>query len=164
MTKPTGREKAWICKPTSSDNVELTVYAMTESGKKKMGSHVFRTLRLPNPSAFLVYTDKQGETYLCPSTDKQPTRNDLLNSKRVLAQYADGLLKANFTVTGFTIYAQDATGGVTPVSSNTDKITPSQMTVIKGKKRGSRLVIEDIRAKGPDGVVRELSPISIAVN
>ena len=38
------------------------------------------------------------------------------------------------------------------------------MTVIKGKKRGSRLVIEDIRAKGPDGVVRELSPISIAVN
>lgn len=164
MVKPTGKEKAWICRPTSSANVELTVYAMTDAGKKKMGSHIFRTLRLPNPSAFLVYTDKQGETYLCPSTDKQPSRNDLLRSQRVLAQYADGLLKANFTVTGFTIYAQDATGGVTPVSSNTDKITPSQMTVIKGKKRGSRLVIEDIRAKGPDGVVRELSPISIAVN
>ncbi len=163
MIKPSGKQKNWICRPTSASNVELTVYANTEDGKKKMATHIFRTLRLPNPSAFLAYADKRGETYLYPSTDKEPTRDDLLRAKEVVAQYADGMLQANFTITGFTIYAQDATGGVTPVSSNSSKLTASQVKVIKGKKRGSRLVIEDIRAKGPDGVVRDLSPISIAV-
>ncbi len=163
MIKPSGSQKHWICRPTSAANVELTVYANSEGGKKKMATHVFRTLRLPNPSAFLVYSDKRGETYLCPSADKEPSRDDLLRSREIIAQYADGMLQANFTITGFTIYAQDATGGVTPVSSNSGKLTASQVKVIKGKKRGSRLVIEDIRAKGPDGVVRDLSPISIAV-
>ncbi len=162
MIKPSGKQKHWICRPTSAANVELIVYAKGEDGsKKKMATHEFRTLRLPNPNAFLTFTDKRGEIYA--TADKEPSRDDLLRSREVIAQYADGMLKANFTIVGFTIYAQDATGGVTPVSSNSSKLTASQMKVIKGKKRGSRLVIEDIRAKGPDGVVRDLSPISIAV-
>ena len=129
-----------------------------------MGTHNFRTLRLPNPSAFLLYADKNGEEYLHPSTDRVPSRSDLLRSKKIIAQYSDGLLQANFDIVGFTIYAQDATGGVTPVPANNEKITATQMNVIKGKKKGQRIVFEDIRAKGPDGVIRELGAVSVGVN
>ena len=38
------------------------------------------------------------------------------------------------------------------------------MNVIKGKKKGQRIVFEDIRAKGPDGVIRELGAVSVGVN
>ncbi|MBO5850504.1 MAG: gliding motility protein GldM [Paludibacteraceae bacterium] len=164
MIKPSGKQKYWICKPTSSGDVVFNIYAKTDGGKKLMGTHNFRTLRLPNPSAFLLYADKNGEEYLHPSTDRVPSRSDLLRSKKIIAQYSDGLLQANFDIVGFTIYAQDATGGVTPVPANNEKITATQMNVIKGKKKGQRIVFEDIRAKGPDGVIRELGAVSVGVN
>jgi hypothetical protein len=43
--------------------------------------------------------------------------------------------------------------------SNSGSFTAQQKNIIRKAKRGGRVIIEDVRARGPDGTVRKLNDI-----
>jgi len=67
-----------------------------------------------------------------------------------------------FNIIGFDITA--VIGGFEKKETSMDnKVTPNQKTLMTSIKAGGKIIIENIKAKGPDGTVRNLSPISIKV-
>ncbi|MDR0828574.1 MAG: gliding motility protein GldM, partial [Prevotellaceae bacterium] len=89
----------YICRPSSYDGVTISVTANVDGRSISMGSQKFRVRALPNPTIFLRYKNAAGDvvTYN-PDINKGGLTRQALQSCDVIAEYADGLLQASFTV------------------------------------------------------------------
>ena len=103
----------FICRPSSYDNVVVSVFAKVEGKSVPMGSGKFRVRALPNPTAFLRFKDANGNMVLYnPTVNKniKLTRKNLAEADMV-AEYEDGLLQAAFNISSFTVNISDGRGG-----------------------------------------------------
>lgn len=153
----------YICKPTSSSEVKINVSADLDGKFVSMGSSSFRVKSLPDPAPFLRYTDDNGNVVdYNPNIDgykKAPNKKQLLAAK-FIAQYADGLLKANFRIANFEMVATGR-GGNTTKSSPTNAFSEEQLSLMKALKPGQLIFFKNINCVGDKTTTLSYPPIPI---
>lgn len=76
----------------------------------------------------------------------------------------DGLLDTKFKVVGFETVFFDSMGNAIPEVSDGANFSQRQKQSFQRLSRGKRFYISRIRAIGPDGITRDLSPMEVIVN
>ena len=141
---------------TSSPGSDITINVSgSYQGKTvSLGSEKFRVKRLPKPMPSLSVAGSE-------LTGGKIARSKLLNSNAtVVASYGeDALIKADFTVQSFQIYAQGKY-----LQSNGPHYSAEQLALLKTLSMGTPVMFLGIKAKGPGGVVLDLRPISFVLN
>ncbi len=74
------------------------------------------------------------------------------------------MLNIDFQVLGFETVFFDQMGNAIPEVSQGAAFSQRQKDQFKRLSRGKRFYISRIRAKGPDGIERVLSPVEVIVN
>jgi len=146
----------WIITPgEGAKSVKISVNAELDGKMQPMGSQEYRVKALPDPQAYFSARDKEyaSGSNIAPSTLTH-------NTGVITASYGpDGLLDLPFKVTKF----RTIINGVT-TESNGNKFTRDQLNQIGKLKKGGLVVLQDIRAVGPGGQEKRLSPIILTLN
>ena len=148
----------YILRPTQDGEIYINVFAKIQGNNQKMGGGAYRVKYIPDPKSFLQYTDGGGVAR--QTQDDNLTKRTLLSEGILLiASYgADELIKANFNVTSFTMVSpngsEDARGA---------RFNGKMRSYINNLEGGDFLILKNIKAVGPDGKTRSLSPIQIQI-
>ncbi len=115
---------------------------------KQMGSMQFRCLPVPDPYA-TVGGMKGGSI----------NKTTLLSQRIVKAQLDNFVFNLTFPITGFTVSAT-IQGFTEEVSTTGAQITAQQQNIIRQLKPGQKVYFENVKARAPDGGIRNLGSIS----
>jgi gliding motility-associated protein GldM len=140
----------FIIRPARDGEIRINVFAKIDKKDLAMGGANYRVKYLPDPKAFLQPNDAGAKPirggFMAPG---------LLKTSSLVASYGnDELVKANFTVTGFTMIAK----GLTPQTVSGSRLSTNFVDKLL---KGDILMINNIKAVGPDQRVRDLGSISI---
>lgn len=154
-----GRE--WIIKPLySNKDATIKISAKTEDNKViPFGSKVLRVRSLPDPSSYIEL--KEGSNIKRFKGGRISKQELLRIIDNLSAAIDDNILDIKFDIQRFTVIYFDSMGNAMMEVSNSNKFSDRQIRQIKAMKRGTRLYITDIIAKGPDGSTRKISPMEI---
>ena len=149
------RAGEYIVKPgVQGEKATVSVYAKIDGVSKLMTRMDFRVKDLPTPIA-KIQGSRGGKANL--------TVGQLTGLKIVEAEAEDFLFEVEFQVTSFTIGFNDAAGIWVEREAKSNKFNSQQKAIFRTMRAGQRMSIENIKAIGPDGKVRTLSPINITV-
>ena len=112
---------------------------------QSIGQKKFRVRPVPSPTAFLRL--ENNELYN-PDLEGVKLRRRDLYSATVVAEYADGMLNANFTVKQFTLYIQQGAGWDN-LTVKGNKLTDKEVDRLKKLKAGQKFYFGDIQYTGP---------------
>ncbi|MDE6206341.1 MAG: gliding motility protein GldM [Muribaculaceae bacterium] len=155
---------SWIARPTQiGKDATVTVTAQMDGRAVTMADTKFRVRKLPDPTPFIAYTDAQGnvEHY---RGGRPIAKAMLLAANGLQAAIDDGLLDTPFAVESFETVFFDSSGNAMPEVSAGATFSQRQKQQFQRLSRGKRFFISRIRAKGPDGTTRDLSPMEVIVN
>jgi hypothetical protein len=76
----------------------------------------------------------------------------------------DDLLNVTYTVVSFSTVFFDSMGNAIPEVSAGSKFSERQKEQFKRLKPGKSFFISNVKAKGPDGITRDISPMEVALN
>lgn len=141
----------WIVRPIKGDlngkRTKISVVAEVDGRKKEMGSVVFRVKTVPDPVAKVG--DKKG--------GKMP-KTVLLAQRGVFAEIENFDFKMPFKVTSFDVTA-NIKGYEVVETTKGNRFSAAQKDLIRKLRRGNRVTFENIKAKGEDKILRNLSPL-----
>jgi gliding motility-associated protein GldM len=142
----------WAVKPNAvGTDVQVVVQSVDGGRTINHGTRNFRVKPLPKPEA--RFGGKNTGTI---------TRNSAVAQAGVFAVLPDFDFDLQWQVTGFTILFSDRMGDIeAPSTSST--LTQQQKDILNRLTRGKDLIIKEIKAKGPDGKIVDLSPIVLKV-
>ena len=146
----------YIAKPTEvGGQAVITVSAENEGRIQEMGKFNFRVRKLPDPTAFIAFTDANGAEnhFRGGSLSKQV----LMGAPGIGAAIDDGLLNIAFRVQSFETVFYDAMGNAVPYKSQGADFSDQQKGQMRTLSRNKRFYITNIHATGPDGIERTLS-------
>ncbi|HLP05600.1 MAG TPA: gliding motility protein GldM [Paludibacter sp.] len=148
----------YIIKPMQDGEIYINVFAKIQGTQMKMGGGAYRVKYIPDPKSFLQYTDGGG--VVRQTQDDNLTKKTLLSESVVLiASYGpDELIKANFSVVSFTMVSPN---GIEETRGA--KFNSKMRSYISSLEGGDFLILKNIKAIGPDGKLRSLSPIQIQI-
>jgi gliding motility-associated protein GldM len=154
----------WIAKPTGIGKPCLiSVSAMMDGRSRQVAQMNFRVRPLPEPRAFILYTDNSGiERRYKGGTGFSKAK--LLTTPGIIAALDDDLLEVNFSVLSFKTLIYDSMGNTMMEDSNGSHFSDRQITQIRGLVRGKRLWVSAIKAVGPDRVEQLLPPMEVIIN
>lgn len=160
----TRQGNTWIAKPTTvGKDAEITVTAKQDGRTSQVAQMSFRVRRLPDPTPYIVYTDASG-TQQQYKGGVPISKNALLNTGKLYAAIDDGLLNVEFKVKSFRVDIFDQMGNVMPEDSQTADFSERQLQKLRNLQKGKTFFITRVKAIGPDGIERTLSPIEIILN
>ena len=136
----------------NSKNTTISLYATIGGTERLMGTTKWRVKQVPDPVATIAGTS---------GGDIQRSR--LQAEDGVAAVLEDFDFDFKYTVTQFTIYVTNREGYTNPYASTTNRFTSEQKEQFKRLIPGSILYIDNIKARGDDGSVRPLKPISFKI-
>ncbi len=144
---------SWAVKPNAvGQNVQVIVTADMSGKPMQFAPYEFRVKPIPPPVA--VFAQKStGSVQRATAAAQQG----------VYAVLPDFDFDLNYTVTGFTVLYSDNRGDFEETSTNSN-LTSKQKELIGRLTRGKNLIIKDIKALGPDGKVKELSPVILKID
>jgi len=143
----------WLAQPrTVGENAQIIVSANINGKIQGFPPVEFRVRRLPDPEARFANM-KEGNVLRSVASAQQVVTAVLENFEFDLT----------YTVTGFTVSVNDKGFEIT-AESNNNRITDKQKSLIGNLKAGQKLIIEKIKAVGPDGRTRDLNPIILKIN
>ncbi|MCH4895464.1 gliding motility protein GldM [Marinilabiliaceae bacterium JC040] len=143
----------YIVRPISSTrSCDISVSSKIGGKVKHLQTLKFRVKTVPNPIAAI--SKKSGGAI---------SKGLLQASWGVSAILKDFDFNMKFNVTGFTLYTIGSGGYVKEARSNSARFTQEQKNIIKRCKRGQRLIIDDIKAKGPDKRLRKLQSLTFKI-
>lgn len=154
----------WVARPDKVGvDATVTVSAEIDGVRQNVASSTFRVRRLPDPAAYITLTapDGTGNRY---RGGKPISKSALASAPGIGAAIDDDMLDIDFRVLGFETVFFDQMGNAIPEVSQGADFSPRQRDRLKRLSRGKRFYISRIRAKGPDGIERVLSPMEIIVN
>ena len=154
----------WIARPAKvGENATITVTANIDGRPQTVATSTFRVRKLPDPTAFLSVTGANGakDRY---KGGKPIAKSVLTSIPGIEAAIDDDMLNIYFQVLGFETVFFDQMGNAIPEVSQGANFTQRQRDQFKRLSRGKRFYISRIRAKGPDGIERVLSPMEVIVN
>jgi len=143
----------YIAQPrTVGQNAEIIVSANIDGKVQTFPPVEFRVRRLPDPEARFANM-KEGTVLKSVASAQQVVTAVLENFEFDLT----------YTVTGFTVSVNDKGFEIT-AESNNNRLTDKQKGLIANLRAGQKLIIEKIKAVGPDGRTRDLNPIILKIN
>ncbi len=149
--------KAWVVRVRqgSGNSAVITVRAkMPDGNVKVMGKKDFRIKSVPDPVP--SFAGKRP-------TDNRVKKTELTAAQGVLAKLDDFDFDMKFTITQFKVVM--IING-TPVDKlvKGNKVNSDIKKILKKARKGQMVLIENIKAKGEDGTIRNLPPISLKVS
>lgn len=131
---------------------------ITANGSQ-VGIMKFRIRKLPDPAAFMIVGGNQYK-----GAPKRISKGALLSASGVGAALDDGVLDIPFTILSFTTVFVDQMGNAIPEVSNGNTFSPRQIEKFRELKPGKTFFITNIKAKGPDGITREIPSMEVRLN
>ena len=154
----------WVAKPSKvGQEAVITVTAQNEGRSVVVANTVFRVRQLPDPMPFIAYQDEKG-TARKYKGGAPFSKAYLLKAGGLSAAIDDDLLNVSFRVLAFETVFFDSMGNAIPEISEGANFSQRQKEALRRLGRGKRFYISRVRAVGPDGVERTLSPIEVIVN
>lgn len=154
----------WKARPTQvGAECVITVTAAIDGKSQTVSASTFRVRKLPDPTAYIAYKDNHGNEVRYKGS-RPLAKSILLSAEGVEAAIDDDLLNVQYTVLDFETIVFDSMGNAIPEKSNGSKFSERQKTSFRRLSRGKRFYISRVRAKGPDGIIRDLSPVEVIVN
>lgn len=135
-----------------TEKAYITVSATVDKVVKVMGTAEFRVKKVPNPMATVA---GKNEGLI--------SKNELMAEQGVFAEIPDFDFEMKFKVLSFVVSTSSG-GFIVDRAANGDRFTQEQRDLFKGLNKGNRLYIDNIVAKGEDGLTRNLSAISFKIN
>lgn len=156
---------AWVAHPSKiGADAVITVSAQIDGRTQTVGSMTFRVRKLPDPSPFLAVKDAQGNTVHYKGSPKRISKAALMATETLGAAIDDEILNVSYTVVSFSTVFFDSMGNAIPEVSNGANFSPRQKEQFRRLKPGKSFFISNVKAKGPDGVTRDISPMEVALN
>lgn len=135
---------------TGGNKAVVSVFAKFGNEKKKMGEAEFRVKRVPDPVA--KFGGKTGSANI--------SRSDLTTALGLIADLENFDFNLKFQVISFDISVLEGQF-IKTKGSNGNMVSPEQKDMLKNVKPGNKVFIENIKVKGEDGSIRDLSPINL---
>lgn len=150
---------AWVARPAQvGAECVITVTAEIDGVRTNVGSYTFKARKLPDPTPYIALGG--DNRFKGGRLDK----TTLMNAGGLHAAIDDGLLDIEFKVVSFETITLGSMGEAIPEISSGSAFSERQKASFKRMKRGTRFFISRVKATGPDGVTREISPMDIIVN
>ena len=131
---------------------------ITANGREA-GVMKFRIRKLPDPAAYMIVGGNQYK-----GAPKRISKGALLSASGVGAALDDGVLDIPFTIVSFTTVFVDQMGNAIPEVSAGAGFSQRQIEKFRELKPGKTFYITNIKAKGPDGIVREIPSMEVRLN
>lgn len=155
----------WIARPTKvGDNAQISVSASLDGHSQSVGSMTFRIRKLPDPTAYIAMKDASGNPVSYKGAPKRISKAALMAAEGLQASVDDGILDVSYTVVSFSTVFYDSMGNAIPEVSDGSKFSARQKEQFKRLKSGKNFFISNVKAKGPDGITRDISPMEVALN
>lgn len=153
----------WIARPGAvGKDAVITVNANIDGRNTTVAKNTFRVRKLPDPTAYIAFNDGKGN--IDHYKGGRPFSKTLLTSAPGLeAAIDDGLLDTKFRVISFETVIFDSMGNAMPEVSNGANFSERQKQAFRRLQRGKRFYISRIKAVGPDGITRDLSPMEVII-
>jgi len=153
----------WIARPAGvGKEAVVTVTANMDGRSVNVATSRFRIRKLPDPTAYIAITDAEGN----PAHYKggRPiAKAALIAAPGLEAAIDDGLIDTKFNVVSFQTVFFDSMGNAMLENSQGAAFSPNQKNRFRNLKRNARFFITNIKALGPDGITRDLSPVEVIV-
>ena len=147
----------YIIRPTQDGEINISVYAKIDGKDLPMGGGSYRVKYIPDPKSFLQYNDAGNIPRVIQ--DGVLTKRTLKSGVTVIASYGqDELIKANFTVTSFTMVTIFGS-----VNTSGSKLNSRMLSDIDKLEGGDILTLKNIKAVGPDGKQRSLGLVQVQI-
>lgn len=155
----------WVAHPAKvGEDATVSVTAEMDGRPMKMTETKFRVRKLPDPTPFIAFQDKDGNTSHYKGGGRGISKTLLLSAPGVEAAIDDDLLNISFNVLSFETVFFDSMGNAIPEVSNGAQFSQRQKDSFRRLSRGKRFYISRVKAVGPDGITRDLAPIEVIVN
>jgi len=149
----TGSNGSFNVTVSTVGKVTVTVSGMQEGGKTTvLGTNEFRIKRIPPPR--VKFAGKSGG-HLGTGAMK--------SANKLFAVLEDFDFDAPFTIQKFTLYVVKPRTEAQVFSANNNSFTPAMQSAMNAITSGSRVTFDGIQATGPDGMARQLDPITFVV-
>jgi gliding motility-associated protein GldM len=140
----------YIARVTTVGNATIDVSAKVEGTERNLGSMKFRVMRVPDPVAEVGGSKggrMQSSLFRVQQGVQAVLENFYFDTKFVITHFTMG-----FDGAGFSDYLEK--------ESSSALFTPEMKTLMGRCKPGTRIFIDDIKAKAPDGTIRSLPGIN----
>lgn len=143
----------YIVKPKKAEGEAILTVTATLNGRTQTyPPQKYRLFKVPDPTA------KVGG-----KSSGRIEKNVLQAQTGVVAELADFLFDMKFEVKSFKVLVSSSGNFVQDVASNNALFTPEQKKLISSRKKDDLVIIKDIKAMGPDGMMRDLNSITFTV-
>ena len=130
----------YIVNVKTQQEVNISVAANVNGKTMQQGAMKFRVKRIPAPKAMVG------------NADGGPINKEILVAQGRLRVVMEGFdFDVRFNVTEFQMTFNTGGDGQAALVSRSDRFTPEMLAQIQRLRRGNKVYIEGIRAKGPDG-------------
>ena len=143
--------KGYVVRVKKAGKATVRVSAEIDGATKSMGSAEFRVKRVPDPIAKI--NGKKGGRI---------KKNALIAVGKVSAVMENFDFDLRFNIVSFSV-STSIGGFEEEVRGSGSKFNGKQVALIRKVKPGRKVYFEDIKAKGPDGSVRNLGTISFKI-
>jgi gliding motility-associated protein GldM len=153
----------WVARPAGvGKEAVVTVTANIDGHPSTVATTSFRVRKLPDPTPYIAYNDGKGN--IDHYKGSRPfSKTLLLAAPGLEAAIDDGLLDTKFKVLSFETVFFDSMGNAIPEVSDGANFSQRQKQSFQRLQRGKRFYISRIKAVGPDGITRDLSPMEVIV-
>jgi hypothetical protein len=143
-----GQDGVYVAMPARAGEANITVMA----DGKKVGSMTFRVKYVPDP------LPRVGVKNYGPIT-----KNEIIEAGGLNA-YIPIDFDIQFKVVSFGMSTPNPSGFVVKANSDTDRFSEKQIEIINSLVKDQRLFLEEIRAIGPDGTIRNLPDMAFTIS
>lgn len=147
----TGSNGKFMIKPGTGNECEVSASAELNGKNQSFGKMKFRVKNVPDPKA--QFAGMSGG-------DVQ--RSAVLAAPGVLAKMENFEFDLKFQIISYTLSAT-IKGAIAEAACTGAALTGDQKTILQNLKSGQKFYLEKIKAKGPDGTVRDLGTLSYKV-
>ncbi len=143
----------YMVRPKKAEGKAILTVTATINGKTQTyPPQEYRLFKVPDPTAKVA-----------GKSTGRIAKNELEAQTGVVAELADFLFDMKFQVKGFKVLVSSSGNFVQDKASENALFTPEQKKLISSRKKDDLVIIKDIKAVGPDGIVRELNSITFTV-
>ncbi len=155
----------WMARTTQvGSEAVINVSAQIDGRSQQVGSMTFRVRKLPDPTPYIPIKDAQGNTLHYKGAPKKISKAALMAAETLGAALDDDLLNISYSVVSFSTVFYDSMGNAIPEVSNGASFSPRQKEQFRRLKPGKSFFISDVKAKGPDGITRDIPPMQVSLN
>ena len=161
----TRKGDSWVARPAQvGSEAVISVFATIDGRKQQVGSMNFRVRKLPDPLPYIPIKDAQGNPVDYKGVPQRMSKAQLMAAETIGAAIDDNLLNVSYTVESFATTFFDSMGNAIPEVSEGNHFSARQKEQFRRLKPGSRFFISNVKAKGPDGITRNIPPLEVQLN